>query len=74
MVLKGRMKSLRGIARKHGRDAFLDAAEYYSCHVDFSSVSNTIYQMESRWYDRRHMLTEADKMLDDYNAGLTILN
>ena len=72
--MRGRMKTLRGIYRKHGKDAFLEAAEYYSCHVDFSGVSNTICQMESRWYDRRHMLTEADKMLEDYNAGQTILN
>jgi hypothetical protein len=69
---KGRMKSLHGIVRKHGVDAFLDAAGYYTCHVKDTAV-DTIYEMEHRWYDRL-IYTEAEKMLDDYNHGLTILN
>ena len=30
--------------------------------------------LESRWYDRSHTLTEAEKMVEDYNDGNTILN
>lgn len=41
----GKMKSVYGIYKKHGRDEFLDAASYYSCHVDHGSVENTISEM-----------------------------
>lgn len=70
----GKMKSVYGIYKKHGRDEFLDAASYYSCHVDHGSVENTISEMESRWYDSKHRYTEAEKMVEDYNNGFTILN
>ena len=30
--------------------------------------------MESRWYDATHRQTEAEKMVADYNNGLTVLN
>ena len=69
MMAKGKMKSVYGIYKKHGREAFLDAAEYYSCHVNPDSVEKTIDEMESRWYDRSHTLTEAEKMVEDYNNG-----
>ena len=49
-MAKGKMKSVYGIYKKHGREAFLDAAEYYSCHVNPNSVEKTIDEMESRWY------------------------
>lgn len=61
-----KMKTLEGIARKHGRNAFLEAAKYYSCHVK-DTVADTIYEMESRWYDRRNQITEAQAMIRDYN-------
>lgn len=70
----GKMKSVYGIYKKHGRDAFLDCASYYSDHVNYASVEKTIDEMESRWYDSRHQFTEAEKMVEDYNNGLTILN
>ena len=44
----GKMKSVYGIYKKHGRDLFLDAAGYYSCHVHPESVDKTIDEMESR--------------------------
>ena len=72
--MAGRMQSLYGICRKHGRDAFLEAAQYYSDHVDTSSVEHTIMEMEQRWYDRSHEYLESEKMIEDYNNGLTILN
>jgi hypothetical protein len=68
----GRMKTLEGIAKKHGKEAFLECARYYSCHVK-DTVADTIYEMESRWYDRKNMIKESDKMLDDYNSGNCIL-
>ena len=68
------MKSVYGIYKKHGREAFLDAAEYYSCHVNPNSVEKTIDEMESRWYDRSHTCTEAEKMVEDYNNGVSPLN
>ena len=70
----GRMKSLYGIYRKHGRDLFLEAAGDYSCHVHPESVEKTIDEMESRWYDASHSQTEAEKMVEDYNNGFTVLN
>lgn len=70
----GKIKSVHGIYKKHGRDAFLEAAEYYSDHVNHGSIDKTIDEMESRWYDSSHTLTEAEKMVEDYNNGLTVLN
>lgn len=70
----GKMKSVYGIYKKHGRSEFLEAASYYSDHVHHDSVEKTIGEMESRWYDASHSATEAEKMVEDYNNGLTILN
>ena len=70
----GKIKSVHGIYKKHGRDAFIEAAEYYSDHVNHGSIDKTIDEMESRWYDSSHTLTEAEKMVEDYNNGLTVLN
>lgn len=69
-----KMLSVYGIYKKHGREAFLDAAEYYSDHVNRNSIDKTIDEMESRWYDSSQQQTEAEKMVEDYNNGLTILN
>ena len=64
--MKGKMRTLYGIYKKHGRDAFLDAAKDYSAHVR-DTVEDTLAEMESRWYDG-HTMTEAEKMVDDYNS------
>ena len=72
--MAGKIKSIHGIYKKHGRDAFLNAAEYYSDHVNHNSVDKTIDEMEARWYDSTHEQTEAEKMGEDYNNGLTVLN
>lgn len=69
-----KIQSVYGIYRKHGREAFLSAAEHYSDNVDWRSVENTISNMESTFYSKSHNLTEAEKMVKDYNNGLTILN
>lgn len=71
--MKGKMKSLYGIYKKHGREAFLDAAKSYSPHVG-DTIEDTLAEMESRWYDDNQTKTEAEKMIDDYNNGLTALN
>ena len=63
--MKGKMRTLYGIYKKHGRDAFLDAAKDYSAHVR-DTVEDTLAEMESRWYDGGHTMTEAEKMVDDY--------
>ena len=52
-----------------GREAFLDAAKSYSNHVR-GTVEETLDEMESRWYDSAHTMTEAEKMVADYNNGL----
>lgn len=70
----GKMKSVYGIYKKHGRELFLDAASYYSSHVHPDSIDKTIDEMESRWYDSSHKQTEAEKMVEDYNNGCTTLN
>lgn len=72
--MAGKIKSIHGIYKKHGREAFLEAAAYYSDHVNPNSIDKTIDEMESRWYDATHRQTEAEKMVEDYNNGQTILN
>ena len=72
--MKGKMKSIYGIYKKHGREEFLEAARFYSDAVNPFSIDKTIDAMESRWYDERHTMTEAEKMVEDYNNGLTALN
>ena len=42
-----KMQSVYGIYKKHGREAFLDAAEYYSDHVNHNSVEKTIDEMDA---------------------------
>ena len=69
-----RIQSVYGIYKKHGREAFLSAAEHYSDNVDWGSVEKTVSNMESTFYSKSHNLTEAEKMVKDYNNGLTILN
>lgn len=68
------MESLYDLVEKHGAPNFLDAAAYYTCHLHPENVDKTIDEMESRWYDPKHQQTEAEKMLDDYSNGLTVLN
>lgn len=72
--MRGKMKTIHGIYKKHGRAAFLDAVKDYSSHVHPESIDKTIDEMESRWFDARHTMTEAEKMVEDYNNGLTVLN
>lgn len=72
--MSGKIKSIYGIYKKHGREAFFEAAEYYSDQVNHNSIDKTIDAMESRWYDYNHRQTEAEKMVDDYNNGQTVLN
>lgn len=69
-----KIQSVYGIYKKHGREAFLSAAEHYSDNVDRNSIEKTVSNMESTWYSDKHNLTEAEKMVKDYNNGLTILN
>lgn len=71
--MKGKMKSLYGIYKKHGREAFLNAAKSYSAYVG-DTIEDTLAEMESRWYDGSQTMTEAEKMIADYNNGLTALN
>lgn len=69
-----KIQSVYGIYKKHGREAFLSAAEHYSDNVNWNSVEKTISNMESTWYSNKHNMTEAEKMVKDYINGLTILN
>ena len=65
------MKTLYGLYKRLGRDAFLEAAKFYSNHVE-DTVEATLAEMESRWYDASHTLTEAEKMVEDYNNGYLV--
>lgn len=67
--MKGKIKSLHGVYKALGRDAFLCAAHVYSDKVQ-KTVDGTLNQMESSWYDAKHTITEADKMVSDYNKGI----
>ena len=37
--------------------------------IAMSTVEATLSEMESRWYDSAHTMTEAEKMIEDYNNG-----
>ena len=67
----GKMKTLHGLYKHMGREAFLEAARYYSNHVH-GSIETTVGEMESRWYDAAHTMTEAEKMVEDYNNGVLL--
>lgn len=69
--MHGRMKTLHGLYRRLGREVFLEAAKHYSNHVR-DSVDATVTEMESRWYDSAHTITEAEKMIEDYNNGILV--
>lgn len=71
--MSGKMKSIYGIYKKIGREEFLSTASLYSSHVK-ETVEGTLSEMESRWYDSSHTLTEAEKMLEDYNSGIISLS
>lgn len=66
--MKGKMKSLHGLYKTLGRDAFLAAAKVYSDQVQ-TTVEATLSVMESTWYDTEKKMTEAEKMIADYNKG-----
>lgn len=65
----GKMKTLYGLYKRLGRDRFLESAKHYSNHVR-DTVEATLDEMENRWYDAEHTITEAEKMVEDYNNGL----
>lgn len=62
------MKTLHGLYKTLGRDLFLELAKNYSNHVH-NTIEATLSEMESRWYDKEHTITEAEKMVKDYNKG-----
>ena len=64
----GKMKTLHGLYKTLGRDLFLELAKNYSNHVR-DSIDATLWEMEGRWYDKEHTITEAEKMVSDYNKG-----
>ena len=66
--MSGKVKSLHGVYKALGRDAFLAAAKVYSNHVR-KTVDATLSQMESHWYDTANTITEADKMVSDFQKG-----
>ena len=65
------MKTLYGLYKRLGRDAFLEAAKFYSNHVQ-DTIEATLTEMESRWYDASHTLTEAEKMVEDYPLDIKV--
>lgn len=67
----GKMKTLHGLYKTLGRDLFLELAKNYSDHVH-DTIDATLDEMECRWFDAAHTLTEADKMVEDYNRGRLI--
>ena len=65
----GKMKTLHGLYKTLGRDLFLELAKNYSNNVH-DTIDATLWEMESRWYDKDHTITEAEKMVADYNKGM----
>ena len=68
-MAQGKMKTLHGLYKCLGKERFLETAKLYSNHVR-DTVEATLDEMESRWYDASHTVTEAEKMIEDYNKGL----
>lgn len=66
--MSGKVKSLYGVYKALGRDAFLAAAKMYSDYVQ-KTVEATISEMESRWFDSGKTITQADKMVRDFQNG-----
>ena len=64
----GKMKTLHGLYKTLGRDLFLELAKNYSNNVH-DTIDATLWEMESRGYDKEHTITEAEKMVADYNKG-----
>ena len=64
----GKMKTLHGLYKTLGRDLFLNLAKNYSDHVH-DTIDATLDEMECRWFDAAHTVTEAEKMVADYNCG-----
>ena len=67
----GKMKTLHGLYKTLGRDLFLGLAKNYSNNVH-DTIDATLWEMESRWYDKEHTITEAEKMVADYNKGVLV--
>ena len=67
----GKMKTLHGLYKTLGRDLFLELAKNYSNNVH-DTIDATLWEMESRWYDKEHTITEAEKMVADYNKGVLV--
>lgn len=67
-MMSRKVKSLYGVYKALGRDAFLAAAKAYSGYVQ-KTVDETISQMESHWYNYEETITEADKMVSDFREG-----
>jgi hypothetical protein len=67
----GKMKTLHGLYKTLGRDLFLELAKNYSNNVH-GTIDATLWEMESRWYDKEHTITEAEKMVADYNKGVLV--
>ena len=66
--MSGKVKSLHGVYKALGRDAFLAAAKMYSDHVQ-KTVEATLAEMESHWYGAEKAMTEADRMVSDFQKG-----
>lgn len=66
--MSGKVKSLHGVYKALGRDAFLAAAKMYSDHVQ-KTVEGTLSEMESHWFDYDKTITQADKMVRDFQNG-----
>lgn len=63
---KGKVKTLAGVARALGKQKFLQAAGYYTCHVR-DTVADTIWEMESRNSRGWNSPRESAEMVEDYN-------
>ena len=66
--MSGKVKSLHGVYKALGRDAFIAAAKMYSDHVQ-KTVEATLAEMESHWYGAEKTMTEADRMVSDFQIG-----
>ena len=66
--MSGKVKDLHGVYKALGRDAFLFAALNYT-NIEPLSVDKTLLHMEGTWEDEALEITEADRMVSDYQLG-----
>lgn len=66
--MSGKVKSLHGVYRALGRDAFLAAARLYSENVQ-DTVEATLSEGKCRWYNKEKKITRSGQNGQRFSNG-----